>query len=45
MSKAEGGFAGTRDAGDHAEAVARNFDVDVLEVVLARLVDLDGVAR
>jgi hypothetical protein len=32
----ERGFAGARQAGEHHELVARNFEVDVLEVVLAR---------
>ena len=32
----ERGFARTRQAGDHHKAVARQFDIDALEVVLAR---------
>ena len=32
-------LAGARDTGDHGETVARDLDVDVLEVVLACLVD------
>ena len=40
-------LAAARDAGHDGEAVARNVDVDVLEVMLARVVDSDGgvVAR
>ena len=33
-----------RDAGDDGELVARDVDVDVLEVVLARVVDVDRIA-
>ena len=41
----ERGLARARDAGDHGEAPARDVDVDVLEVVLARVVDADHVAE
>ena len=41
----QGGLAAAGDAGDHGHAVARNLDVDVLEVVLARPVDQDRMAR
>ena len=37
----EGGLAGAAEAGDDGEAVARDLDVDVLEVVLARAADTD----
>ena len=40
----ERGFAGARQAGEHHELVARNFDVDVLEIVLARAADRDHAA-
>jgi hypothetical protein len=33
------GLAGTAQAGNHRERVARNLDVDVLEIVLACAVD------
>ena len=39
--KGQGRFARARDAGDDGEALARNIDIDVLEVVLARLMDAD----
>ena len=35
----ERGFAGAGQAGEHDELVARNLDVDVLEIVLARAAD------
>ena len=38
-------LAGPAQAGDHHELVARNFDVDVLEVMLPRALDDDGVAH
>src|SRR5450759_5828987 len=38
--KRERRFARTRHAGDHGEAVARYVDVDALEIMFARLVDL-----
>ena len=43
----ERGFARARQAGEHHQLVARNGDVDVLEIVLARAADGDlaGVAR
>ena len=37
----QGRLAGTRQPGDHHEAVARQIDIDVLEVVLARAADPD----
>ena len=37
----ERGFARARQAGEHHQLVARNLDVDVLEVVLARAADRD----
>ena len=40
----ERGFAGTRQAGEHHELVARELDVDVLEVVLAGAADRDDAA-
>ena len=40
----ERGFAGARNSGDHREAVARDLDVDVLQVVLARPAHDDTVA-
>ena len=44
--KRERGLAGARDPGDDGEAVARKRNVDVLQVVLARAVHLDGaIAR
>ena len=45
MSKASVRLARARDAGDHREAVARDLDVDVLQVVLARVVDADATLR
>jgi hypothetical protein len=39
----EGGFAGAAEAGDDDEFVARDFDGDVFEVVLAGAPDDDGV--
>src|ERR1019366_7490085 len=36
--KCERAFAAARDPGDNRELVARNRDIDVLEVVLARVV-------
>ena len=39
----ERALAAARDAGHDGEAVARNRDVDVLQVVLARVVDADRV--
>ena len=38
-------LAGAGDTGDHREALARNLDVDVLQVVLARVVHDDRIAR
>ena len=35
----ERGFAGAGEAGEHDELVARNFEIDVLEIVLARAAD------
>ena len=35
----ERGFAGAGQAGEHDELVARNFEIDVLEIVLARAAD------
>ncbi len=40
----ERALAAARYAGDDGEALARNLHVDVLQVVLARVVDADGVA-
>ena len=40
----ERGFAGTRQAGDHHQLVARDLDVDVLEIVLARAADRNHAA-
>ena len=40
----ERGFAGAGQAGEHHELVARELDVDVLEVVLARAADRDHAA-
>ena len=37
----EGGLAGAGESGDHGEGVARNADVDVAQVVLARAADGD----
>src|SRR6516165_7463874 len=37
----ERGLAGPREAGDHDEAVTRQVDIDVLEIVLARAADPD----
>ena len=37
----ERGFARARQAGEHHQLVARDFDVDVLEIVLARAADRD----
>ena len=39
------GFARARHAGDDGEGFARNRDVDVAQVMFARVVDDDGVAR
>src|SRR5690606_16730488 len=36
------GLARSRYAGDHREFVVRDLDVDVLQVVFARIADLDG---
>ena len=41
----EGRFAGAAQAGDDHHLVARNIERDVLEIVLARAVNADGVAR
>ena len=38
-------FAGPAQAGDDDQLVARNLDVDVLEIVLARAFDDDGVTH
>src|SRR5262249_55441027 len=40
----EGGFAGAGQAGEHDKPVARNLEVDVLEIVLARAADGDHAA-
>ena len=40
--KGQGRFARARQAGEHHQLVARNRDVDVLEIVLARAADGDG---
>ena len=37
----EGGLAGTRQAGDHHQLVARHVDIDVLQIMLARPADRD----
>jgi hypothetical protein len=37
----EGGLAGAGEAGDHGESVARDADVDVAQIVLARAADGD----
>ena len=37
----ERGFARARKAGHHRQRVARNIDVDILEIVLARTADGD----
>src|SRR5690606_36024112 len=39
----DGALAGAGQAGDDGELLARDADVDVLEVVLAGVVDLDGL--
>ncbi len=39
----ERGFSRARKTGDHDQAVARNFEIDVLEVVLARTPDYELV--
>ena len=39
----ERGFAGAAEAGDHGEGVARDLDVDVLEIVLACAVHGDAL--
>jgi len=41
--ESERGFARARQPGEHHQAVARNVEVDVLEVVLARAADRDHV--
>jgi hypothetical protein len=38
-------LAGAREAGEDDEGVARDVDVDVLEIVLARAADADGVSH
>ena len=38
----ERGLAGAGQAGEHHEAVARNVEIDIFEVVLARAADRDG---
>ena len=45
MSNASVRLAAARHAGDDGEAVARHLDVDVLQVVLARVVDPDDRVR
>ena len=40
----ERGFAGAGQAGEHHQLVARNVDVDILEVMLARAADRDHAA-
>ena len=45
MSKASVDLPEPDYAGDHREGLARNLHVDVAQVVLARAVDDDGVAR
>jgi len=39
----EGGLAGPREAGDDHQLVARDFDVDILQVVLARAAYGNGI--
>ena len=41
----ERGFARARQAGEHDELVARDVEIDVLEIVLARAADVDGLVR
>ena len=41
--KRQGGLARTTDAREHDELVTRDIDVDVLEIVLSRAADSDGV--
>ena len=44
MSNATVDFPGAAQAGDDDHLVARNIERDVLQIVLARAVDADGVA-
>ena len=44
VSKASEDFPEPGKAGEHHKLVARNLDVDVLEIVLARAADRDNAA-
>ena len=41
----ERGFARARESGDHDQPVARNLEIDVLEIVLARALDDDSIGH
>jgi hypothetical protein len=41
--ESEGRFPGTGEAGDDSEAIARDVDINVLEVVLPRAPDTDAI--
>jgi hypothetical protein len=41
--ESQGRLAGTGEAGDYSEAIARDVDVDVFEVVLARASYTDAI--
>ena len=41
----ERGFAGAREPGDHNQAIARNLEIDILEIVLARALDDDSIGH
>jgi len=41
----EGGFARTAQAGNHHQLLPRQFDVEILQIVLARTTDLNNLRR
>ena len=43
--ESERGFAGAGQAGDDRQAVARDYDIDVFQVVLARAAHMDGAGH
>src|SRR5208283_4780575 len=41
----ERGLAGAREPGDYDQAIARNLEIDILEIVLARALDDDSIGH
>jgi hypothetical protein len=39
----KGGFAGTAQSRDYNQSIARNFEIEILEVMLARTLDNDAI--